>query len=359
VILACPEAGLGAAEHKRLSGLYGSSQISVSVVEGSNLRTLESLLLRALDTHGGVTNIVNSTTDNKLNVNRLELAGPLDSVEKYLNLKQQQHEVKAIRDINKLAVKYLGKHNGFNGGSVINLVSRTELLKLSNRQMSEAASAKPISHSCTKLSVEERLGSDSIPPGSTQPPSNPSQFASQLSRTTGQLPEAPPLRSCFLPDEPLTKCTVLGTTRALGLSKHMAKHGVKTSTVYEPIIDYPELSAASQITDDEHSPYYTWNRYSAYCREYTGYMALHIADTAPSGTAWRFNSELRLETVDPTMIPSTCKLANKMCYWLGCPHVEQLPHQQQQRGASDQQLRNGTAAPDSVEQESTKEYQDN
>ena len=34
-------------------------------------------------------------------------------------------------------------------------------------------------------------------------------------------------------------------------------------------------------------------RYSAYCREYTGYMALHVADTASPGTAWRFNSELR------------------------------------------------------------------
>jgi hypothetical protein len=34
-------------------------------------------------------------------------------------------------------------------------------------------------------------------------------------------------------------------------------------------------------------------RYSAYCREYTGYMALHVADTAQPGTAWRFNAQLR------------------------------------------------------------------
>jgi len=109
VILACPDTNLGFSEHKRLSGLYGSSQISVSVVQGSNLRMLESLLLRALDTHGGVTHIVNSTADNKLIVDRCELDGPRESVENYLNLKQQQHEVQSIKDISKLAVKYLGK----------------------------------------------------------------------------------------------------------------------------------------------------------------------------------------------------------------------------------------------------------
>jgi len=137
------------------------------------------------------------------------------------------------------------------------------------------------------------------------------------------------------------------------LSKHVDKHGVRTSTVYEPNIDYPELSVAFQITDDEHSPYYTWNRYSAYCREYTGYMALHIADTANSGTAWRFNSELRLEMVDPSMVPSTCKLANKMCYWLGCPHVEQV---QEIATLSRQDV---NSASQNREEKNTQECQDN
>ena len=33
------------------------------------------------------------------------------------------------------------------------------------------------------------------------------------------------------------------------------------------------------------------------CREYTGYMALHIADTGPPGAAWAFTPEWRLQQV--------------------------------------------------------------
>ena len=32
-------------------------------------------------------------------------------------------------------------------------------------------------------------------------------------------------------------------------------------------------------------------------REYTGYMALHIADTGPPGAAWAFTPEWRLQQV--------------------------------------------------------------
>lgn len=272
MLLACPDPQLGHSEQKRLSKLYGPTQISVSVVKPANVGSLESLLVRALDTHGGVTCILNSTADDKLPINRLELTGSLEDVEIYLNLKQQKHDVESINRISRLAVKYLGKHNGFSGGKLLNLTSSTELL-----------------HSC-------------------QPPSQ-----SQLSPSSYQ---------------ESSSCTVLGTTRALGLSKNFDRHGVKMCTVYQPNIDYPDLSPASQITDDEHTPYYTWNRYSAYCREYTGYMALHAADTASSGTAWRYNVDMRLEQVQPDMITSSCKIANKMCYWLGCPHVPQLPEEE-------------------------------
>ena len=78
---------------------------------------------------------------------------------------------------------------------------------------------------------------------------------------------------------------MLGTTRALGLEKRLAVHGVKTLTVYQPSIDYPDLSQAAQITDDQHSPYSEWNKYSSYTREYTGYMALYIGETEAPGTA--------------------------------------------------------------------------
>jgi len=55
-------------------------------------------------------------------------------------------------------------------------------------------------------------------------------------------------------------CSVLGTTRALGLARSVARHGVRTTTIYQPTIDYPELNMAAQITDDEHTPYNTWSR---------------------------------------------------------------------------------------------------
>ena len=90
-------------------------------------------------------------------------------------------------------------------------------------------------------------------------------------------------------------CTVLGTTRALGLEKRLAVHGVKTLTVFQPSIDYPDLSQATHIT-----------------REYTGYMALHIGEIEAPGTAWAFDKELRLKQVLPEDVPGTCGIANKV-----------------------------------------------
>jgi len=93
--------------------------------------------------------------------------------------------------------------------------------------------------------------------------------------------------------------TVLRTTQDLGLLEKVTTHGVKAVSVYQPLIDYPDLSPAGQITDDGHTPYSQWSRYSAYIREYTGYMALHTGDTAPAGSVWKFNQSLRVEEVKP------------------------------------------------------------
>lgn len=339
VILACPEAGLGIAEQQRLSALYGSSQISLNVVQASNLGGLESMLLKALDTHGGITHIVNSTTDNKLPVKSSELCGSLELVERYLDQKQQQHEVQSIKKISKLAVKYLGKHNGFQGGTLLNLVSRAELQHPPNPTSTTTPIPDVLSHlpSTATLPQSDRLAQ----PGKTDhlviPPHRLRHHQSSSALT-------PPVSAAGADDECCSVtscCTVLGTTRALGLDRSVGKHGVKVATVYQPHIDYPELSAYSQITDEMHSPYYTWNRYSAYCREYTGYMALHVADTTTSGTAWSFNSEMRLQQVDPSTLPNTCKLTNKMCYWLGCPHTEELPPQEAQEAEEIQSLHKG------------------
>lgn len=109
--------------------------------------------------------------------------------------------------------------------------------------------------------------------------------------------------------------TVLGTTRDLGLSKKVAAHGVKPVSVYQPLIDYPDLSPAGQITDDGHTPYSQWCRYSSYIREYTGYMALHAGDTAPAGSVWKFNQSLRVQEVKPQDLQQNFVSENKAVQW--------------------------------------------
>lgn len=120
-------------------------------------------------------------------------------------------EVYNIFNILSIAVKYLGKQNGFQGGNLLNLSSSTELF-----------------HKTTNI----------------QSPSSNTLKPSSVSRC----------------EEGAETCSVLGTTRGLGVAKNVDVHGVKIFTVYQPSIDYPELSVAAQITDDEHSPYYQWNR---------------------------------------------------------------------------------------------------
>ena len=70
-------------------------------------------------------------------------------------------------------------------------------------------------------------------------------------------------------------CTVLGTTRALGLVPGVARSGLRVSTVYHPSVDYTDLSwRSAQITDDQHSPYPggldNINKYSCYLRSAHG-----------------------------------------------------------------------------------------
>jgi len=324
VILACSDPVLCETEHRRLSELYGASQLSVNVVEDHDTKQLESVLIRALDTHGDINTIINSTSDSKLKINSNELRGRLDDVEVYLNRKQLDQEVQSIKRISKLAIKYLGLQNGFEGGNLLNLVTRTEL---NTNIKSQPKPKKSVKSTSPPLTTAVHLSAVS---SCTSPPLTTAVHLSAVSSCCGAKSSNPSSTNSI----ESSCCTVLGTTRALGACKQVARHGVRTMTVYQPNIDYPDLSPAAQITDDEHSPYYTWNslfRYSAYCREYSGYMALHLADTATSGTAWKFNSELRLEQVKPADLPNSCKLTNKMCYWLGCPHVTEGEGQVQEK----------------------------
>ena len=67
------------------------------------------------------------------------------------------------------------------------------------------------------------------------------------------------------------QCTVLGTTRALGLVPGVERTGLRVTNVYHPGVDFTDMSKRSaQITDDQHSPYHggldSINKYSCYLR---------------------------------------------------------------------------------------------
>lgn len=255
VLLSCSDATVGQLEQDRLSSLYGKNKVHFSPGDHTCPLVLESVFVKALDTFGEINLIVNSTANDAQKLKRCDgipeqiTTNFLRDLEKRLDIQQQREDVEGIRRMGKLAIKYMGKQSGFQGGSLLNLTSAAEL-------------------TCT-------AGAGT--------------------------------------------CTVLGTTRAFGLEAHVKQHGVRTTTVYQPTIDYPDLSQAAQITDDSHSPHNKWDRYSAYIRDYTGYMALHVGDTSPPGTAWTFNRETsKLEEVLPESLASSCGVTNKMCFWMGC-----------------------------------------
>ena len=108
---------------------------------------------------------MNSTANDpqQLSLEELSETRDLKGLEKRLDLRQQEEDVEGIRRLGRLAVKYMGKQNGFQGGNLLNLTSAVEL-------------------SCS-------AGAGT--------------------------------------------CTVLGTTRALGMHNRAKEHGVRTTTVYQ------------------------------------------------------------------------------------------------------------------------------
>jgi len=251
-MLSCQDSLVGEAACHRLRSLYGKNLVHFSPMDPTCPVALESVFVKALDTFGEVNLVVNSTANAPLHVSRDELnTSDLASLEARLDSRQQQEDVRGLRRVSRLAVKYMGRHNGFQGGTLLNLASCVELQSVA--------------------------GSGS--------------------------------------------CTVLGTTRALGVSRLVSVHGVRTATVYEPIIDYPDLGQAAQLTDRHQS---TVERRKSFIQCYTGYMALHMGDTAYPGSAWAFNKNMRLEEVQQDSLSNSCGITNKMCYWIGCPMVKEL-----------------------------------
>lgn len=267
VVVACPDRREAEQEQHRLSSLYGPGRVTCCPTDPGGGG--EAAMLRAMDTLGEV-GLVVSGHAGPLRLDRAELAAPRHQVEQRLETRAANRDRAGLERAARLAVKYLGRQNGFRGGSLLHLAGGAEL-------------------------------GGGAGPG---------------------------------------RCSVLGLTRALGTEAAVRRHGVKVTTLYQP----PALPARCSygITDDQHSPY-SREAAGCYARAYCGYMALHLADTAPPGTAWTFTPELKLQRVGPDQVPP-CRLSNKMCYWLGCPmvcniagEVSDLRHQGAEQEAGQQQ----------------------
>merc|ERR1712106_1002689 len=192
----------GKQELNRLSTLYGSQQVQFYALDQHSTTSLDSVFLKAMGTFGEISFIVNSTIN--------------DTIEDKKEANRKDVDASSISKTSLLATKYMGKRNGYLGGTLLNV--------------------------------------------SNQPVDKTKQFLEKS-----------------------------------GLAKSLAQAGVKTCTVYRPDMDYPDREL--QITDDQHSPYYSSNKYNSYIRNYTGYMAVHVCQTCAPGTEWAFNKSLKLEEI--------------------------------------------------------------
>ena len=73
--------------------------------------------------------IVNSTANDPQKLSRKELSESIDlkGLEKRLDIRQQEEDVEGIRRMGRLAVKYMGKQNGFQVQNTTYIYSREEM----------------------------------------------------------------------------------------------------------------------------------------------------------------------------------------------------------------------------------------
>merc|ERR1712004_623786 len=110
VILACNDSTIGEMEQERLSSLYGRNKVHFTPGDHTCPKNLESVFVKALDTFGEVNLIVNSTANDPQRLSLEELS--------------ETRDLRGLeRRLGSLAVKYMGKQNGFQGGNLLNLTS--------------------------------------------------------------------------------------------------------------------------------------------------------------------------------------------------------------------------------------------
>jgi len=208
----------GEAEQDRLGQLYGPSKVHCAHTDHRDEPAMEQLFLKAIKIFGEVNLMISATAQDNVTLKGGVGALNVAELDKKVDRLVLDNDVKGIKRSAWMALKYMGRHNGFTGGTLLNIASPVEL---------------------------EGVGGGG--------------------------------------------CTVLGTTRGLGLARLVGTHGVKVVTIYQPSIDYPATPimdcpsidpATPPIDPAWHHGYsatYQLDKRRGYSREYTGYMALHAA----------------------------------------------------------------------------------
>ena len=89
------------------STLYGNKQVKFLALENDTRSGLDLVFLKAMDTFGEINLIVNSTIN--------------DSLEGKKEVNPKDGDTLSISKMGLLATKYMGKHYGYQGGTLLNV----------------------------------------------------------------------------------------------------------------------------------------------------------------------------------------------------------------------------------------------
>ena len=129
------------------SGLYGPGQVFYSPCDHTDYNQLETVFLRALDTLGEIRLIVHSSAGEPLRVEKEDVRGDISSVDRRLDRFLMRRDVEGLRRVSQLASKYMGQQHGWQGGTLLNISSSTEL-----------AAGRTDPGDCTVLGTTRALG---------------------------------------------------------------------------------------------------------------------------------------------------------------------------------------------------------
>ena len=87
------------------SALYGNKQVQFIALDNTTKTGLDLVFLKSMNTFGEISFIVNSTINDSMEGNKKEVNPKTFSISK----------------MGLLATKYMGKHNGYQGGTLLNV----------------------------------------------------------------------------------------------------------------------------------------------------------------------------------------------------------------------------------------------